>query len=173
MNRTGSLSLANQLILLLLLAVLAAQVPACLVFALQSTKVGRVAFTLRIGDRVAALVHVLSVVPPNATAGVVAAYNIPASRFSVDPAAGVAPGTMNDDEMEIAHALAKRLRFDPERVRIALIDNARMIVRYLPWRATQKILLVSVRLADGQWLNGQSRILLPDAPYWLQISTLR
>ena len=173
MRRTAPLSLTNLLILLLLLAVLAAQVPACLIFALQSTKVGRIAFTLRIGDRVAALVHVLGVVPPNSIDGVVAAYNIPVSRFSVDPAARVALGSMDDDDAEIAHALARRLRFEPERVRIALIDNDTMIVRYLPWRATQKILLVSVRLADGRWLNGQSKVLLPDAPYWLQIGLVQ
>ncbi len=171
--RPPSLSLASRLLLLLVCSVVVAQIPASMIFVLQSTRVGRVAFITRIGDRAAALVHVLRVIPPDLTSQVVKAYNIPVSGFSVGPVARVAEGVMVAHDAEIAAMLARRLRIEVDRVRMQLVDSDDSLVRYLPWRATVKTLLVSIRLDDGQWLNGQTRVHMPDAPFWLQIGLLQ
>ena len=166
-------SLVSQLILLLVLAVLAAQVPVSVIFATKSTKVGRAAFATHIGERVAVLVQVLNVLPPELVPPVVAAYSIPLSRFAIDTDANVADGVMEANDKEIAQLLTRRLRIDPTQVRVKFVDDPRALARYLPWRATPKTVLMSVRLAPDRWLNAEARIVQPDAPIWLQIGLVQ
>ncbi len=166
-------SLAGQLIVLLVIAVIAAQIPASLIFASQSTRVGRVAFTTRIGERVAVLVQVLKGLPPDLVPPIIAAYNIPVSRFSIDAEARVPDGSMDASDADIAQAIARRLKVDADQVRVNLVENVAAVARYLPWHATPKILLVSVELGTGRWLNGQARVMQPDAPFWLQIGLVQ
>ena len=166
-------SLASQLILLLVVAVLAAQIPVAAIFATKSTKIGRAAFATHIGERVAVLVHVLNVLPPELVPQAVAAYSIPVSRFAIDADASIADRVMDADDEEIAGLLMRRLRVDADRVRVQLVDDPQALARYLPWRATPKTLLMSVRLASGRWLNTQARIIQPDAPIWLQIGLVQ
>ena len=173
MRLSAPWSLAGQLILLLVLAVLAAQVPVSVIFATKSTKVGRAAFATHIGERVAVLVQVLNVLPPELVPPVVAAYSIPVSRFAIAADPGVADSVMDADDAAIAELLTRRLRIDPAQVRVQFVEDPGALVRYLPWRATPKTVMFAVRLASGLWLNAQARILQPDVPIWLQIGLVQ
>lgn len=159
--------------LLLCLAVVAAQIPASLMLWSQSTRVSRVAFAARMGLRITGLVRVLSVTPPDITPQVIAAYNMPQSRFAVDGGPRVAGGMMDADEAGVARAMAAGLRLADDRVRVQLVENGKALIRYLPWRATRKTLLVSIRLTNAGWLNGEARVVQPDAPVWLQTGLLQ
>lgn len=173
MRLRGPRSLASQLILLLVLAVVAAQGPVSALFAFKSTRVGRAAFATHVGERVAVLVHVLEVTPADLVPKILAAYSIPASGVSIDAEVRVADGPRQADNESIARLIARRLRITNDRVRVQLIDDTEALVRYVPWRATPKTLLVSVDLAPGRWLNARSRVVQPDAPIWLQIGLVQ
>ncbi len=169
MNRLVPRSLVGQLALLLVLAVVTAQVAAFAMFASEATRVGRAAGRTQVIDRVATLVRLLDTVPADAVPGTIAAFNSPRYRFAIGTASLVPDGAMDDDEARLARGLDRRLHAGASEARLLLVerdvaDDATADRR----RAKPEALQVSVHLADGRWLNGEAPVALPTPP-WMRI----
>lgn len=169
MSRLVPRSLVWRLALLLVLAVVTAQVAAFAMFASEATRVGRAAGRTQVIDRVATLVRLLDTVPADAVPGTISAFNSPRYRFAIGTASLVPDGAMDDDEARLARGLDRRLHADASEARLLLVkrdvaDGAAADRR----RAKPEALQVSVHLADGRWLNGEAPVALPTPP-WMRI----
>jgi signal transduction histidine kinase len=159
-------SLAGQLCLLLVVAVIAAQAAAFGVFASETSRVRRAAGRTQVIDRVVTLVRAIETLPAESAPEVAAAFGSPRHRFSIDNASSIEPAAAGSDEARLADLLGRRLRLKQPDPRIALIDRAEDDddpSGSVPPNATQ-FLRVSVRLDDGRWLNGEAALRLPAAP---------
>ncbi|MDP4004559.1 ATP-binding protein [Methylobacterium sp. NEAU K] len=162
-------SLGGRLGLLLVLAVVAAQAAAFAMFAQETTRVGRAAGRTQVIDRVATLARLIDRVPPEAVPGVIAAYGSPRRHFSIGADSTVEAAAMDPDETRLAAILERRMRIDPGSARLKLVErDLGEDPDEAPRRAPPEALRVSVRLADGRWLNGEAPVFLPTPP-WLRI----
>lgn len=166
-------SLGGRLALLLVLAVVAAQVAAFAMFAHEASRVDRAAARTQVVDRVATLVRLLDTVPADAVPGVIAAYGTPRHRFSIAGDSFVPEGAMGADEAKLARRLDRRVKAGASQARIALVErDAEPDLR--PDRLADKpqVLRVSVRLDDGRWLNAEAPLAL-QAPPWIRMGLIQ
>lgn len=167
MRRFAPSALGGRLALLLVLAVVAAQVAALVLFASESTRVGRAAARTQVVERVATLVRLLAELPADTVPGVLAAYGSPRQNFALGDTSVVPQEAMDADEARLAHGLERRLRAAASPARLRLVENA-------PGPnadgrpSMPDVLRVSVRLKDGRWLNGEAQLTLPTPP-WVRI----
>ena len=159
-------SLAGQLSLLLVIAVIVAQAAAFGFFASETSRVTRAASRTQVVDRVVTLVRATERLPAESAPAVAAAFGSPRHRFSIDNDPSVEPAAIGSDEARLAGFLRRRLKLKAPDPRIALVDRAEEdedSAEAFPANATQ-FLRVSVRLDDGHWLNGEAALRLPAAP---------
>jgi signal transduction histidine kinase len=139
-------------------------------FAIETSRVGRAVGRTQVIDRVVTLVRLLDTVKPEDVPGMIAAFGSPRHHFSVDAGSIVPEHAMGADEARLARRLDGRLHAGAGPARLLLIERdpddeqpegAR---RFKP-----DALQVSVRLADGRWLNGEAPLKLPLLP-WMRLA---
>lgn len=162
-------SFTGQLVLTLILALLAAQVLAFVIFAGERARVVRLAYRENIIERTENLVRLLRDVPASAHSAILQTASSRALRFDIssDPVVGMQYAGLRADFL--ARKLAQELNLAPDKVRVALSeedadtyllrprwrrhhgddddDDGRHAPRRLRWLA------FSVALNDGAWLN--------------------
>jgi signal transduction histidine kinase len=177
-RRFWSLSLAGQLVLIVLVAMLAGQALSLLIFADERRMALRAANREQVLARTAALVRLLDETPPSLHPRILAASSSPQLRFRVGDASAVAAdepwhgrnrlarrlaGLLDDEE---EHAVLVDVRDDrlQNLIGFQAVDERTGRPRYWRGHPGAVALVVSVRLGDGRWLNAETGF--PPAPAW-------
>jgi signal transduction histidine kinase len=173
------MSLAGQLVLIVLAAMLAGQALSLLIFADERRAALRAANREQVLARTAALVRLLDETPPALHARILAASSSPQLRFRLASASAVAADEPWHGRNRLARQLAGLLGGnDGQAVLVDIRDDRRLEnligfeavdertgrPRYWRGRRGAVALLLSVQLADGRWLNAETGF--PPAPAW-------
>ncbi|WP_170134865.1 ATP-binding protein [Acuticoccus kandeliae] len=154
-------SVAGQFVLLLVGAMLVANVVAVLLLSQEQERLVR---EVRRGaqiDRIAALASVVAELPPNLRDGIAVAVSTPFTRVEVGTRAKVKATGEDSASMRLQSILEDSLALPAEEVRVAVEEVEPQRRRH--WRSPGGLAVeVSVLLPDGEWLN--VRQLRPDGP---------
>ncbi|MBV8916975.1 ATP-binding protein [Bradyrhizobium sp.] len=158
-------SLAGRLALVLVAALLMAQVAAIAVFWADTSRVRRAAVRTQEADRIATLARVIAAVPAAAREDIIRAFATPRHRYWAGATSLVAREDMGEQERQVADNIRRMMRNSARDPRIGLVernveDGLGASARVLP-----NALEVSVQLTDGTWLNGETALWLPKAPF--------
>jgi signal transduction histidine kinase len=173
MRRLLPRSLVGRFGLLLAVALIVAQAMAVVIFLTETSRVRRVVARTQEADRVATLVRAIDAAPRSARSDIVQAFGSRLRHYSTSDTPLVATTAMGEGEQQIAVRLRRLSRNHAHDPRIALVevngdpggDEWPADVAALPYA-----LNISVQLADGAWLNGETRLrvqTLPWAYMWL------
>lgn len=179
MRRWWPLGLAGQLVAVLLLALLAGQALSLLIFADERRHALRELNREQVLTRTAGLVRLLGETPPELRARILAAASSSSLHFRIEHESAVDPGPSWHGRNRLARRLAGMVGDEAGRsVFVELSDERRLhrLVGFEPpdrmsgrahyWREHRAglALLISVRLADGEWLNAGTSF--PAPPRW-------
>jgi signal transduction histidine kinase len=166
-------SLAGRFALLLIAALAVAQAMAVAIFLSESSRVRRVVARTQEVDRMATLVRAIDAAPQPSRSHIIQAFGSRLRHYWTSDTPLVATAAVGEQEQQIAVRLRRMTRNSAQDPRIALVehngdpggDDWPADVAALPYS-----LNISVRLADGTWLNGETRLrvqMLPWANMWL------
>ncbi len=123
-------------------------------------------------DRMQTLVRLSETVPFDVLPDVVAAFDTPRHRFSIDAASAIPPAAMDGAGIRLAARFDRRLWGGIGEVRLLLVKDAPEHGNSILFPGRHGNLRMSVRLADGRWLNGETH-LARVTPGWLRIAILQ
>ncbi|HEU5019554.1 MAG TPA: ATP-binding protein [Pseudolabrys sp.] len=155
MSRLWPLSLANQLGLLLVGAVVIAQVTTFAVLTSDRSDVRRGAVRTHAVDRMVTLVDALDAAPAAPVNGILAAFDSPRHRFWISEKPAVEDAVMDGDESRLADRLKRRLKRANTETRAALVERHES-KRLLRHSKRPQAIQLSVKLTDGRWLNEEA-----------------
>jgi signal transduction histidine kinase len=155
MNRLWPLSLANQLGLLLVGAVVIAQVATFAVLTSDRSDVRRGAVRTHAVDRLVTLVHALEAAPTAPVNGILAAFDTRRHRFWISGKPAVEDAAMDEDESRLADRVKRRLKRANTDARAALVERQES-KRVLRHSKRPQAIQLSIKLADGRWLNEEA-----------------
>ena len=174
MSRLLPRSLAGRLALVLVAAMVIAQIVAIGIFTAETSRVRRAAARTQEADRMTTLVRVIDAAPGESRNDIIRAFGSARHHYWTSDTPLVATDAMGDVEHQIAQGVRRMLRHSAQDPRVALVarnadpENAADAgVQALP-----EALEISVRLADGSWLNGEAPLRLPATPWanvWLYL----
>jgi len=164
-------SLAGRLALLLVTAMVVAQMVALAMFVAEGSRVRRAAANTQEADRVATLARVIAVAPRESRNDIIRAFISGRHHFWTSATPLVASDAMGEEERQLAQRVQRLLRHSANDPRVALVErDAGQDGRPRP---LPQALDVSVQLADGTWLNGETPLRLatiPSANVWLYLA---
>jgi signal transduction histidine kinase len=172
MRRLLPRSLVGRLGVLLVAALVVAQAIAVAIFMSETSRVRRAVARTQEVDRMATLVRVIDAAPTSSRHDIVQAFGSRTRHYWTSNSPLVASTAMGEQEQQIARRLGRLTRNRAHDPRIALVERNDDPGDDL---APDRLLLphaldVSVRLADGVWLNGETPLrmqILPWANVWL------
>jgi signal transduction histidine kinase len=163
-------SLAGRFGLLLAVALVVAQAMAIAIFLSESSRVRRVVSRTQEIDRMATLVRAIDAAPASSRNDIIAAFGSRSRHYATSDTPLVA-ANMEEQEQQMATRLRRLTRNRAHDLRVALVERSDTGgVDWPDLAALPHVLNVSVQLADGTWLNGETRLrvqTLPWANMWL------
>jgi signal transduction histidine kinase len=178
MSRLLPRSLVGRLGLVLVIAVIVAQGIAVAIFISETSRVSRALARTQAVDRMATLVRAIDAAPPSSRGDIIQAFESRLHHYSARDMPRVAAAATGEEEQKIGQRLQRLTRNRAHDARIALVERNRDAQDEEgtgDLLASPQALEMSVRLADGIWLNDEAplqRQLLPAvnvANAWLYI----
>jgi signal transduction histidine kinase len=136
-------SFGARLLLLFVAAVGGAQILAFAVFMHETTRLDRTVTRLRLGEQVETLVRLIDGLPPEAAARAVAIYDTPRHHYTIAPQPSIPVGGADADTLRLTSHMLERMRGGASAMQLALRTGGDGL----------DVLLMSVHLRDGRWLN--------------------
>jgi signal transduction histidine kinase len=159
-------SLVGRLGLVLVVALVVVQAIAVVIFMSETSRISRALARTREADRTATLVRVLDATPESSRSDIIRAFGLPRHRYWMSDTPLVADAAMGEQEQQIAQRLRRMTRNRVHDPRIALVERNRDLEDDLTGDlpALPQALNISVKLADGRWLNAVALLRLPTLP---------
>ena len=161
-------TMAGRLGILLVAALIVGQIVAFGIFAAERSDLSRAVARTQLANKVVTLIRVLDGVPATARSDVLKGFSSRRQHFSIGDAPSVAAQANDGGAREISERVGRLLGSSAQQVRISLKpDGGRPVPSPgsgLSQSSDAQTLDVSVQLANGAWLNGETLLRLPAAP---------